>query len=544
MKPVYVLLLTLISLKSFTQDSLLSAAGATSQIQFNQNGVLTGDPSMQFDNEKKELLVPNLSITAGRDAETTTIFNIPTIRRNSGKLSIDAFGDFYHTLSQSYINGDGQRDAVYQWGYNHTGVGGRVNTEEAEFHTALESHYQRHPGADPEFEYHWETTTKDGRIQQRIYTMNISKTSGNAISSWQMDGMQWFPSGMNRTDSGFSTYATLMKSGEFRLSGPQTQLVLSAGTAGIQIQPVNDGTGLTRIANVGSGIYPAIEFQSTMVFTSPTWFAGNANYFTFNATGTPAGGTNLFAIQLNGENKIVAYPSGALMARALAAGNLTGIGNRSLMVNENGELFAGSSDDISRSLPIASAASRGAIRIGEGLSVDSSTGVVSVTAAVGVPAEQVSISGESMLQNNSQAQNTMESPIELEDDTDYVFEGQYIITGTSTPGPQSAALSFALVDGSSITSVSYVASVSTSHVTVNVSIPLETYITGIGPKVLNTLSNGDYVIIKFQGVWKNKSAGGVMPQISFSQNGRGNNLLKDGSYVKFTRVNRKQNTAF
>jgi hypothetical protein len=510
MKPVYVLLLTLISLKSFTQDSLLSAAGASSQIQFNQNGVLTGDPSMQFDNEKKELQVPNLSITAGRDAENTTILSIPTIHSNSGKLSIDAFGAFYHTLSQSYINGDGQRDAVYQWGYNHTGGGGRINTGEAEFHTALESHYQRYPGADPEFEYHWETTTKDGRTQQRIYTMNISKTSGNAISSWQMDGMQWFPSGMNRTDSGFSAYATLMRSGEFSLSGPQTQLGIRAGSAGIQIQPINDGTGLTRISNFGTGIYPAIEFASTMVFTSPTWFAGNANYFTFNATGTPVGGTNLFAIQLNGENKIVAYPSGALIAQAFGAANLAGRGNRSLIVNNNGEIGVG---DSINTTPI-------------------------------LPAEQVSISEESMLQNNNQAQNTMQSPIEVEDDTDYVFEGQYIITGTSKPGPQSAALSFALVDGSSIASVSYVASVSTSHVAVNVSIPLETYITGIAPKVLHTLSNGDYVIIKFQGVWKNKAAGGVMPQISFSQNGTGNNLLKDGSYVKFTRVNGKQNTAF
>ena len=504
MKFAFALLLVLSSFYPFAQSPI--AGGSSSQIQFNQNGFLTGDPAMQFDNLKKELAVKTISITSGKKVEHTRILHIPTFRESANKVSVNAFGDFYHTLDQSYINGDGQRDAVYQWGYNHSGVGGRVNLEEAEFHTALESHYQRFPGADPEFEYHWETTTKDGRTQQRIYTMNISKTSGNAISSWQMDGMQWFPSGMNRTDSGFSAYATLMKSGEFSLSGPQTQLGIRAGSAGIQIQPVNDGTGLTRISNFGTGIYPAIEFASTMVFTSPTWFAGNANYFTFNATGTPVGGTSLFAIQLNGVNKIVADPSGALVAQALGAANLAGRGNRSLIVNDNGEIGVGDSLHSSPTLP----------------------------------AEQVAISSESMLQNNNQAQNTMESPIELEDDTDYVFEGQYIITGTSKPGPQSAALSFALVDGSSIASVNYVASVSTSHVAVNVSIPLETYITGIAPKVLNTLSNGDYVIIKFQGVWKNKSAGGVMPQISFSQNGTGNNLLKDGSYVKFSRVNKQR----
>jgi len=153
MKFGYVLLLVLVSLKSFTQDSLLSAAGTSSQIQFNENGLLSGDPSMQFDQLKKELAISNLSITAGRTTENTTLLRIPTMRQTHD-LSIDAFADFYHTLAQSYINGDGQRDAVYQWGYNHTGAGGRVNTSEAEYHTALESHYQRYPGEDPEFEYH------------------------------------------------------------------------------------------------------------------------------------------------------------------------------------------------------------------------------------------------------------------------------------------------------------------------------------------------------------------------------------------------------
>jgi hypothetical protein len=495
---------------------------------------------MQFDPEKKQLSIANLSIIAGRDSETTTVLYIPTFKNNNnmGKLSLNAFGDFYHTLSQSYINGDGQRDAVYQWGYNHDGVGGRSNGREAEFHTALESHYQRYPGADPEFEYHWETTTKDGRIQQRIYTMNISKSTGNAISSWQMDGMQWFPSGMNRTDSGFSTYATLMKSGEFTLSGPQTQLGLRAGTAGIQIQPVNDGTGLTRIANLGTGIYPAIEFASTMVFTSPTWFAGNANYFTFNATGQPAGGTNLFAIQLNGVNKIVAYPSGALVAQALGASNLAGKGKRSLIVNEHGEIGAGVSLDSVR-LPVASVTTLGAISVGEGLSIDSVTGRLSVTA------EQISLTGENFeLQSQGQAQNALASSIELQEETDYLFEGQYIIAATSKPGPQSTFISFALEDGASVASVNYVASISTTHPAVNVSIPLETYVSGIAPKALNTLSNGEYVIIRFQGVWKNKSAGAVMPQIGFSEHAPGTNMLKEGSYVKFTRVSSKQNQAF
>lgn len=192
-------------------------------------------------------------------------------------------GHFYKTLDQTYVNGDGRFDNVMMEGWNINGSGGRINTSEASFHTALESHYQRFGGADPEIEYHWEFTNDAGTLaQQRIYSMNISKASGAVISTWRVDGIQWFPSGIGTEAD--PPFAILNKTGAFTLAGPSANFTMYGGTAGIQIQPVDDGNGQTIITNLGAGGYPSIAFASTMQFTSPAPSPATQNHFTFNAT--------------------------------------------------------------------------------------------------------------------------------------------------------------------------------------------------------------------------------------------------------------------
>jgi hypothetical protein len=101
------------------------------------------------------------------------------------------FGHFYETLNEGYLNSDGQYDAVRMDGYNTNGAGGRVNTGDAEFHTALESHYiggGTHANGD--FEYHLQSLSRNGNTN-RHYSINVQKQTGVAQGYSALDVFEW-----------------------------------------------------------------------------------------------------------------------------------------------------------------------------------------------------------------------------------------------------------------------------------------------------------------------------------------------------------------
>lgn len=253
---------------------------------------------------------------------THDVLKIPTVEN---------IGHFYTTLDQSYINGDGKYDNVLMTGYNINGAGGRVNTDEASIHWALESHYQRFVDADPEFEVHLQTTNTSGLLTQRLFSANISKASGNALMFLQCDALQFFPSGVHIDSS--EAFAILNKTGAFTLAGPSANFTMYGGTAGIQIQPVDDGNGQTIITNLGAGGYPSIVLASTMLFTSPAPFAGTLNHFTFNAT---AGGQWLAGFDYQGDAKFRIGSGSELWWK----GGM-GAGIRTMNVDQDGNITTG-----------------------------------------------------------------------------------------------------------------------------------------------------------------------------------------------------------
>lgn len=90
------------------------------------------------------------------------------------------YGNYYSTIDNSFVNSDGQRDAVWHYGYNSNGGGGKVNPNEAEVHWAIESHYIG-GGTSPtgDFEVHLESTAKNGN-KNRHMSYNIQKATGLA----------------------------------------------------------------------------------------------------------------------------------------------------------------------------------------------------------------------------------------------------------------------------------------------------------------------------------------------------------------------------
>lgn len=117
-------------------------------------------------------------------------------------------------------------------------------------------------------------------------------------------------------------------------------------------------------------------------------------------------------------------------------------------------------------------------------------------------------------------------------DTTYEFEGQYILnTGTTS---HTTALAFALATAT-VDSFEYVADcISAAENTPAAT--QTTHVSGVASTVINAASTAVYTIVKFKGIARFTLGGTVTPQINFSANPTGTNLMKKGSYVKFTPV--------
>jgi len=118
--------------------------------------------------------------------------------------------------------------------------------------------------------------------------------------------------------------------------------------------------------------------------------------------------------------------------------------------------------------------------------------------------------------------------------TTYFFDGQYILnTGATT---HTTALAFALAGGASVTSFEYTAELwSAAANTISTSIS-NTHVSGVASKVLNATSTAVYTLIRFQGVARINAGGTITPQINFSANPTGTNLMKVGSFIRFRQI--------
>lgn len=121
----------------------------------------------------------------------------------------------------------------------------------------------------------------------------------------------------------------------------------------------------------------------------------------------------------------------------------------------------------------------------------------------------------------------------LEANTTYLVRGMWIVnTGATT---HTTAMAWAL-SGATVTYFEYQVllwgaaanAVATAQSTVHVS--------GVASKVLNATSTTVYTNIQFNGLLVTANAGTVTPQINFSANPTGTNLMKRGSWVSFSKL--------
>lgn len=225
-----------------------SAAQLISNREIDTNGFTLNFLQKPDANTQIGFAGPNLLLYQGTSGNSLVCLQT---RQGKTATGVQPYGNFWIDLDEAFVNADGQRDAVLEWGYNQ-GPGRNVN--EATFHLALESHFII--AGDPNFEFHITSATYLGATNRHL-SMNVSKTTGFATSFWQMNTMNWFPTGGSSVP-----YFSLVLQGIATLQGTGSQL---------NINNTNPNLGQLRV-DAGS--------SSDIIFSNST--AGATNLFQFN----------------------------------------------------------------------------------------------------------------------------------------------------------------------------------------------------------------------------------------------------------------------
>jgi hypothetical protein len=117
--------------------------------------------------------------------------------------------------------------------------------------------------------------------------------------------------------------------------------------------------------------------------------------------------------------------------------------------------------------------------------------------------------------------------------TTYLVEGYwYVNTGSTT---HTTAMAWALATAT-VTDFQYQVLLWSAAANTLTTTQSTCHVSGVASKVLNATSAAVYTIIQFSGIMVVGTGGTVTPQINFSANPTGTNLMKRGSWTSFTRL--------
>jgi hypothetical protein len=115
----------------------------------------------------------------------------------------------------------------------------------------------------------------------------------------------------------------------------------------------------------------------------------------------------------------------------------------------------------------------------------------------------------------------------------YRVRGQwYVNTGSTT---HTTAMAFELATAT-VTDFQYQVMLWSAALNAVTTAQSTVHVSGVASKVLNATSAAVYTIIKFEGIMVIGTGGTVTPQINFSANPTGSNLMKRGSWTSFERL--------
>ena len=115
----------------------------------------------------------------------------------------------------------------------------------------------------------------------------------------------------------------------------------------------------------------------------------------------------------------------------------------------------------------------------------------------------------------------------------YLVEGYwYVNTGATT---HTTAMAWALATAT-VTDFQYQVILWSAALNAVTTAQSTVHVSGVASKVLNATSTAVYTIIQFSGIMVVGTGGTVTPQINFSANPTGTNLMKRGSWTAFTKL--------
>jgi hypothetical protein len=117
--------------------------------------------------------------------------------------------------------------------------------------------------------------------------------------------------------------------------------------------------------------------------------------------------------------------------------------------------------------------------------------------------------------------------------TTYIVEGRwYVNTGSTT---HTTAIAWAL-STATVTAFQYQVILWSAAANTTTTAQSTTHVSGVASKVLNATSTAVYTIIQFKGILVVGTGGTITPQINFSANPTGTNLMKRGSFTSFSKL--------
>lgn len=129
--------------------------------------------------------------------------------------------------------------------------------------------------------------------------------------------------------------------------------------------------------------------------------------------------------------------------------------------------------------------------------------------------------------------NTAQDVFTVTANTTYRVRGQWIVnTGATT---HTTAMAFDLATAT-VTDFQYLVILWSAAANTLTTTQSTCHVTGVASKVLNATSTAVYTIISFEGILVIGTGGTITPQINFSANPTGTNLMKRGSWTSFEKL--------
>lgn len=122
--------------------------------------------------------------------------------------------------------------------------------------------------------------------------------------------------------------------------------------------------------------------------------------------------------------------------------------------------------------------------------------------------------------------------VTLEANTTYAVKGRYFMT-TGTTTTKTTAIAFLAGGGLTITSMALAVRGYNATANTTVTATNGTYMTQLASTVVTPTATTAGVVIEFEGTMRINAGGTLTPQINFSANPGGTNLMKANSFIEF-----------